>query len=259
MQQIRQLNPTQHNTIPNTTKTHTRKPKNQGKKAYLNHQVYLKYQYVYIRIDVIMKITPERTWRLTKKAYDFQFEVKTPIYDAMLRVLETGTHLNLSEYVEDLIENDVKTRGIQLEPIENFNGNGTKDINTTPKIIETGIVSTRVPLIMMNMINELLEAGYYLRVSDYIRHTIKKDLESRDFKPKPIEQGEKKQTKKWRPSETTTVSTQIPMPMLEDIDKLLTSGLYLRVSDYLIDLIRKDLRTRAKLFRRQKSKKIPVT
>jgi len=34
------------------------------------------------------------------------------------------------------------------------------------------------------------------------------------------------------------------MPMMEDIDRLLDSGLYLRVSDYLIDLIRKDLETR---------------
>ena len=34
------------------------------------------------------------------------------------------------------------------------------------------------------------------------------------------------------------------MPMMEDIDRLLASGLYLRVSDYLIDLIRKDLEAR---------------
>jgi Arc/MetJ-type ribon-helix-helix transcriptional regulator len=29
--------------------------------------------------------------------------------------------------------------------------------------------------------------------------------------------------------------------MMENIDRLLASGFYLRVSDYLIDLIRKDL------------------
>ena len=33
--------------------------------------------------------------------------------------------------------------------------------------------------------------------------------------------------------------------MMENIDRLLASGFYLRVSDYLIDLIRKDLEARA--------------
>jgi len=34
------------------------------------------------------------------------------------------------------------------------------------------------------------------------------------------------------------------MPMMERIDLLLASGLYLRVSDYLIDLIKNDLKSR---------------
>ena len=55
---------------------------------------------------------------------------------------------------------------------------------------------------------------------------------------------EEEPAKKWRPSETATVSTQVPMPMMEDIDQILVAGFYLRVSDYLIDLIRKDLQSR---------------
>ncbi|GAG97420.1 unnamed protein product [marine sediment metagenome] len=34
------------------------------------------------------------------------------------------------------------------------------------------------------------------------------------------------------------------MQMMDDIDRLLASGYYLRVSDYIIDLIRKDLEAR---------------
>ena len=99
---------------------------------------------------------------------------------------------------------------------------------------------------MMKMINGLLDSGFYLRVSDYLRYVIKKDLKSRGIKPRPIKAvaEEEKPAKRWRPSETATVSTQVPMLMMENIDRLLASGFYLRVSDYLIDLIRKDLEER---------------
>jgi len=190
----------------------------------------------------------KRNWRLTKRAYFVHVEVVAPIYDAMLRILESGVHLNLSEYVGALIEKDVEERGIELEPMEAFGGEGIEDVIRTPKLVETGVVSTRVPVLVMEMINGLLDSGLYLRFSDYLRDIIKKDLEARGIEPRSIKAGAaEKPAKRWRPSETATVSTEVPMPMMEDIDRLLASGLYLRVSDYLIDLIRKDLEARENL------------
>lgn len=192
-----------------------------------------------------MKEGLERTWQLTKRAYFIHAEVPAPLYDALLRILESDVHLNLSEYMRTLIEKDIEEKGIELAPPEAFGGEGREDVIVSPVTFKTGVVSTRVPIIMMEMINGLLESGLYLRVSDYLRYVIKKDLESRGIEPRLIEAGEKKPAKTWRPSETTKVSTQIPMQMMDDIDRLLTSGYYLRVSDYIIDLIRKDLESRA--------------
>lgn len=197
--------------------------------------------------DVVMEEGFERTWRLTKKSYFLHAEVIAPLYDAMLRILESGTHLNLSEYMVDLIEKDIKKRGIELAPPEAFGEKGMEDVIRSPVIVESGVVSTRVPIIMIQMINRLLDSGLYLRVSDYVRYAIKKDLESRDIEPMPIKasaEDKNKPAKMWRPSETATVSTKVPMQMMEEIDRLLASGFYLRVSDYLIDLIRKDLEER---------------
>jgi len=188
----------------------------------------------------------ERIWQLTKRSYTVNAEITAPIYDAVLRILESGSQLNISEYMGDLIKKDVEERGIELAPMEDFGGDGVGDVIKSPVTFETGVVSTRVPIIIMEMINGLLDAGLFLRVSDYIRYIIKKDLEFRGIKPRLIKLDTEKVKpfKKWRPSETATVSTLVPMPMLEDIERLLESGVYLRVSDYLIDLIRKDLETR---------------
>jgi len=186
----------------------------------------------------------ERTWQLTKRAYSVHTEVVAPIYDAMLRILETGVHLNLSEYMGALIERDIEERGIELAPLEDFGGEGIKDVIRSPKVIDTGIVSTRVPMLVMEMITGVLDSGLYLRFSDYLRDIIRKDLESRGIEPRIVETDEEKPEKKWRPSATAKVSTEVPMPMMDDIDGLLASGFYLRVSDYLIDLIRKDLQSR---------------
>jgi len=188
----------------------------------------------------------ERTWQLTKRSYSIHAVVTAPIYDAVLRILQSGAHLNISEYMGDLIEKDVEKKGIVLEPMEFFDGEGVGDVIRGPVPFEGGVVSTRVPMLMMESINGLLESGFYLRVSDYLRYAIKKDLESRGIKPVPIEVDEEEEpAKRWRPSETATVSTQVPMRMMEDIDRLLASGFYLRVNDYLIDLIQKDLQSRS--------------
>jgi len=189
----------------------------------------------------------ERTWRLTKRAYSVHAEVTAPLYDAMLRILESGAHLNLSEYMGTLIEKDIEARGMELAPMEAFGGEGIGDVIRSPMIVETGVISTRVPVLMVEMIARLLDSGLYLSVSDYIRYVVKKDLESRGIEPKLIKadaEEEEKPAKTWRPSETATASTQVPMAMMEDIDQLLASGFYLRVSDYLLDLIRKDIEER---------------
>lgn len=194
-----------------------------------------------------MKEGFERTWQLTKRSYTVHAEVVAPIYDAMLRILETRAHRNLSEYMGALIEKDVEERGIELAPLESFGGEGMEDVIRSPVTFDSGIVSARVSMLMMEMIHRVLDSGLYLRVSDYIRHVITRDLESRGIEPRFIKaEAEKKPAKIWRPSETATVSTKVPMPMMDDIDRLLVSGFYLRVSDYLIDLIRKDLESREK-------------
>ncbi|GAH88260.1 unnamed protein product, partial [marine sediment metagenome] len=64
-----------------------------------------------------MKEGFERTWQLTNRAYSAHAEVPAPLYDAMLRILESGVHRNLSEYMRALIEKDVEERGIELEPV----------------------------------------------------------------------------------------------------------------------------------------------
>jgi len=190
----------------------------------------------------------ERTWQLTKRSYTVHAEVVAPLYDAMLRILQSGAPRNLSEYIGDLIEKDVEARGIELAHPEAFGGKGREDVTQAPVFFETAVVSTRVPMVMMQMIYRLLDSGLYLRVSDYLRYAVKKDLESRDIEPMPIKVSAEDKTKParmWRPSETATVSTKVPMQMMEDIDRVLTSGFYLRVTDYLIDIIRTDLESRA--------------
>ena len=188
----------------------------------------------------------ERTWQLTKRFYSIHSTVPVQIYDAILRVQASGIHLTLSEYMRGLIEKDIEARGIKLAPPEDFGGEGIEDVIRSPKTFDSDVISARVPMLMVQMINRLLDSGLYLRVSDYLRYAVKKDLESRDIEPMPIkeEAEEDKPARMWRPSETDTVSTKVPMAMMEDIDRLLASGFYLRVSDYLIDLIREDLQSR---------------
>jgi len=63
--------------------------------------------------------------------------------------------------------------------MEAFGGEGIEDVIRTPKVIETGLVSTKVPMQMMEDIDRLLASGYYLRVFDYLIDLIRKDMQSR--------------------------------------------------------------------------------
>jgi len=47
-----------------------------------------------------------------------------------------------------------------------------------------------------------------------------------------------------KPPETYPLSVRVTLPMLMAIDEVIDSGKYLRVSDYLRDLVRKDLESR---------------
>ena len=150
----------------------------------------------------------EKTWRLTERTYSVHFKMATPIYDAVLRILESGNHLNLSEYLRALIEKDIEERGIELKPMKAFDKKEVGDVSRDSKIVETGVISTRVPALMIEMINGLSDSGFYRGVSDYLRDVVKKDLESRNIEPRLIKAGVNEEPeKKWRPSETATVST----------------------------------------------------
>ena len=48
-------------------------------------------------------------------------------------------------------------------------------------------------------------------------------------------------------TETFPISTRVTGPMLKAIDEVLNSGKYVRVADYLRDLIRRDLNNRSLL------------
>lgn len=54
--------------------------------------------------------------------------------------------------------------------------------NEKTKPNESLVVSTRVTIPIYEGINQVLDTGLYLKVSDYLRDIIKKDLESRDIK-----------------------------------------------------------------------------
>jgi len=57
------------------------------------------------------------------------------------------------------------------------------------------------------------------------------------------EEEHKKELRR-KPPETYPISARVTLPMLKGIDSVIDSGKYLRVSDYLRDLIRKDLEER---------------
>ena len=46
------------------------------------------------------------------------------------------------------------------------------------------------------------------------------------------------------PHDSSVVSTRVTASMMNAIEQVLESGLYLRTSDYLRDIIRKDLKSR---------------
>ena len=118
-------------------------------------------------------------WSLTKSSYSFNVRVTAPIYDALLRILETGAYLNLSEYANYLIRRDLEEKGIQLKKIKINNKKEEKGASSKQPLLETVVVSTRIPNPLKEVLDQVLDSGLYFQASDYLRDIIRKDLEER--------------------------------------------------------------------------------
>ena len=121
----------------------------------------------------------ERTWQLTKKVYQVNVRVTAPIYDALLRILETGAYLNLSEYINDMFQQYFKERGIELEAVKMSDEDGEEEAPSEQPLQETDIVNARLPIPMKNAVDQVLGSGLYFSISHYLRDVVRKDLEAR--------------------------------------------------------------------------------
>jgi len=129
----------------------------------------------------------EKTWRLTKKSYSVNVRLTAPIYDAMLRILETGAYLNLSEYVNDLFQQYFKEMGVELETLKVSAEDEEEEAPGEQPLQETAIVNARLTIPMKNAIDQVLDSGLYFNISHYLRDVVRKDLEARGIS---LEKGE---------------------------------------------------------------------
>lgn len=127
-------------------------------------------------VDVDEKV--EKTWQLTKKVYPVTVRVTAPVYDVMLRFLETGAYLNLSEYVNELFQQYFKEKGVELEAIK-ASDDDEEEAPREEQLLGTAIVNARLPIPMKNAVDQVLDSGLYFNVSHYLREVIRKDLEAR--------------------------------------------------------------------------------
>ena len=119
----------------------------------------------------------EKTWQLTKKVYPVNVKVAAPVYDAMLRFLESGAYLNLSEYMNELFQQYFKERGVELEPIKASDEDRDDEPVEEPQ--GTAIINARLPIPMKKAVDKVMDSGLYFNVSHYVREVIRKDLEAR--------------------------------------------------------------------------------
>jgi len=188
-----------------------------------------------------------KTRRLTRRTYRVRVNLTAPVYDALMNLIDSGTHLSISKYLEDLIINHLESMGTEFNRLEDYVE--AENVERRSKVADSGVVSTRLPKPVINLINGLVNSGLFLKVSDYLRYIVMKDLEKRGALTSLLKanRGEEKPSKTRRPSDAILVSIMVPASMMDELDELIESGLYIRVSDYLIDLIRKDLEAKAKL------------
>lgn len=121
----------------------------------------------------------ETQWQLTKKVYRFNVRVPTPLYDAMLRTIESGAYYNSSEFITDILQKYFKENGVKVEARV---GGEEPDDSTKKLSKDTAIMNARVSRSMMNAVDQIVDSGFYFNISHYFREAIRKDLESRGLK-----------------------------------------------------------------------------
>ena len=107
----------------------------------------------------------EKQWQLTKKVYRFNVRVTAPLYDAMLRVIESGVYYNSSEFIIDLFQKYFKEKGIKVEAKigeapDDSSEKGSKD---------SAILNARISRSMMNAVDQVMASGLYFNISQIVQ------------------------------------------------------------------------------------------
>jgi len=121
----------------------------------------------------------EKKWQLTKKAYQLKVRFTAPIYNAILRLLETGGYLNISECTNDLLKQYFMKEGINLETITSNQKEENEEPPSEDVVLDTVVVNARLTIQMKDNIDQVLDTGLYFNISHYLREVIRKDLISR--------------------------------------------------------------------------------
>ena len=121
----------------------------------------------------------EKQWQLTKKVYRFNVRVTRPLYDAMLRTIESGAYYNPSEFIIDVLQKHFKEKGVKVEAKigEAPEASSEKDSK------DSDILNARISRSMMNAVDQVMASGHYFNISHYVREAVRKDLESRGLNP----------------------------------------------------------------------------
>ena len=120
----------------------------------------------------------EKTWQLIKKVYRINVRITKPLYDVVLRVLDSGRYYNTSEFFIDLLQKHFKNKGIKIE----INDSGEdKDLSKEEVTKDSAIINARIPIPMKKAVDQVLDGGVYLNISHYMREAVRKDLEERGF------------------------------------------------------------------------------
>ena len=140
----------------------------------------------------------EKRWQLTKKVYRINVRITAPLYDAMLRTMESGFYYNVSEFLIDVLRKYFTEKSIEINAKI---GSEDDKILKLPKdsaiiqidakvdgedarVKDSAIINARIPVSMRSAVDNVLDSGIYLNISHYMREVVRKDLESRVFQLK---------------------------------------------------------------------------
>ncbi len=118
----------------------------------------------------------EKRWQLTKKVYRINVRITAPLYDAMLRTMESGFYYNVSEFLIDVLRKYFTEKSIEINAKI-----GSEDDKTLKLPQDSAIINARIPVPMRSAVDHVLDSGVYLNISHYMREVVRKDLESRGF------------------------------------------------------------------------------